>query len=96
LTKENEDQKTETPLSKSALKDLLFAEFSKKTTDELLELLPSYLHLAQNENAPDRDRWRIYNAYKKKYVEPGKATARELMIYTAARLEEQHREWTSK
>ena len=68
----------------------------EKTTDELLELLPSNLHLARNENAPDHDKWRIYNSATKKYIEPGKATARELMLYTAVRMGKITREWTGR
>ena len=63
------------------------------TTDELLENLPSNLHLARNDNAPVYDRWRIYNSHTKKYVEPGFPTARELMIYTLNVLEKKRREW---
>jgi len=64
------------------------------TTDELLELLPNNLHVARNDNAPEHDRWRIYNSATHQYVEPGFSTARELMIHTCRRLDEARRSWT--
>lgn len=63
------------------------------TTDELLEKLPNNLHLARNDNAPEHDRWRIYNWHTKKYVEPGAATAHQLLVETINRLEGQRRAW---
>lgn len=68
-------------------------KFDDMTTDELLEQLPNNLHIARNDNAPEHDRWRIYNTATEKYVEPGFPNARELMIYTCRRLEEQYRSW---
>lgn len=52
------------------------------TTDQLLEVLPHHLHVARNDNAESHDRWRIYNMSSGKYVEPGKAVVRELLIST--------------
>lgn len=52
------------------------------TTDQLLEVLPHHLHVARNDNAELHDRWRIYNMSSGKYVEPGKAVVRELLIST--------------
>lgn len=68
-------------------------KFEEMTTDELLEQLPNNLHVARNDNAPEYDRWRIYNSHTEKYVEPGFPTARELMIHTCRRLEEQYHFW---
>ena len=70
-------------------------KFDDMTTDELLEQLPNNLHVARNDNAPERDRWRIYNSHTQKYVEPGFQTARELMIHTCTRIEEERRSWTA-
>lgn len=64
------------------------------STDELLERLPNNLHLARNDNAPEHDRWRIYNSHTEKYVEPGFPNARDLMLYTIDRLDTQFRDWT--
>lgn len=57
------------------------------TTDELLDKLPCHLHLARNTNADPVDRWRLYNIASDQYVEPGKPTARELLIYVLNRLD---------
>lgn len=69
--------------------------FNDMTTDELLEELPNNLHLARNGNAREDDRWRIFNSHTGQYVEPGYATARELLVRTCNRLDEQFRSWTS-
>lgn len=56
-------------------------DLEKKTTDELLELLPSsHLHIAKNPLADVADKWRVFNVASQKYVEPGYPTARELLI----------------
>lgn len=63
------------------------------TTDELLDELPSNLHLARNENAPEHDRWRVYNMATGKYPAPGYATARECLIGTLTTIAEQRKAW---
>ena len=69
-------------------------KFVDMTTDQLAEKLPNNLHLARNDNAPEFDRWRVYNIATEKYAEPGAETVRDLLINTLTRLEEQHRAWT--
>ncbi len=69
-------------------------KFKDMTTNELLEHLPDNLHLARNGDAPEHDRWRIYNSHTKEYQEPGFPTARDLMVYTCLRLEAHLRSWT--
>jgi hypothetical protein len=64
------------------------------TTNELAEKLPNNLHLARNENAPEHDRWRVWNSHTEKYCEPGAATVRDLLIATLERLDKQYRAWT--
>ena len=69
--------------------------YNEMATDELLELMPDNLHLAKNSNAPEHDRWRVFNSHTKKYVEPGFSTAKELMIHALTRIDEQRKEWMS-
>lgn len=68
-------------------------EFEKMTLDDLLENLPNNLHIAKNDNAPEHDRWRIYNCFTQKYIEPGFSNVRDLLIYICKRLEEQRIDW---
>ncbi len=35
----------------------------------ILEKLPDNLHLARNSNAPENDRWRLYNSSNHRYLE---------------------------
>jgi len=72
------------------------ADFEQKSTDDLLELLPSNLHLARNENAAAHDRWRIYNAFTQKYTEPGADTARNILVFVLSKIESQMAEWTGR
>ena len=58
------------------------------TTDDLLEQLPDHLQLARNSNAPEHDRWRIWNRATGQVIAPGFATARDLLIATLKRLRE--------
>lgn len=67
--------------------------YEKMTTDALLERLPDNLHLARNSSAGSYDRWRIFNSFTGKYVEPGKPSARDLLIYTLDNLALQGRSW---
>lgn len=71
-------------------------QYEEMTTDALLEKLPNNLHLARNDNAPDHDRWRIYNSATQKYAEPGAPTAREMMIIAFKRLDDQVKKWTGR
>ena len=68
-------------------------QFDHLTTEELLERMPDNLHLAKNSNAPEHDKWRVFNSHTKKYVEPGFGTARDLMLHVLKRIEEQRKEW---
>lgn len=70
--------------------------YENMTTDDLLERLPNNLHLARNDNAPDHDRWRIYNSATQKYTEPGAPNAREVMIIAFNRLDAQIKKWTGR
>jgi len=65
------------------------------STDDLLERLPSNLHLARNANAPEHDRWRIYNSATAEYIAPGHSTARSAMIHLITRHEKERREWNT-
>ena len=69
--------------------------FENMPIEELLENLPNHLHLARNDNAPDHDRWRIYNSATKEYTEPGFPTVRDLLVYTYNRIEESRQQWLS-
>lgn len=71
----------------------MIVNFKEMTTDQLAEELPNNLHLARNDNAPDFDRWRIYNSHTEKYCDPGAPTVRDLLISTLTRLEETKRAW---
>ena len=69
---------------------------SELSTDELLEKLPDNLHLARNSNAPDHDKWRIFNSVTSKYIEPGFDNPKALLIHTIEKLEKQRRDWTGR
>ena len=58
----------------------LCSELDDYATDDLLERLPSHLHLARNGIAPEHDRWRLYNCASGEYIAPGYSTAREVLI----------------
>lgn len=62
-------------------------EYEDLTTDQLLEALPQHLHAARNDNAEPHDRWRIYNMASREYIEPGKASVRDLLITTLQRID---------
>ena len=62
-------------------------------TDELLELLPDNLHIARNSNAPNFDKYRLYNTTTKKYTKIGRESVRELLILTYDEIEKQRQEW---
>lgn len=68
-------------------------KYEKMDTDAILELLPSNLHLCRNENAPEHDRWRVFNSFTKKYISPGAPTARLLMVATMSKIDEQRAKW---
>jgi len=70
--------------------------FKTMTTDQLLEKMPDNLMLMKNENAPDNDRYRIYNAFTKNTVKPGFSTAKALLIHTLQKIEDQSKEWTGR
>ena len=71
-------------------------DFKTMTTDQLLEKLPDNLMLMKNENADDNDRWRIHNAFTKNSVKPGFPTAKDLLIHTLNKIEEQAKSWTGR
>lgn len=67
----------------------LEAEYEYLSTAELLEALPQHLHVARNDNAEHHDRWRIYNMASNKYIDPGQATVRSLLVSTLQRIDSQ-------
>lgn len=69
--------------------------YDDKTTDELLELIPNNLHLARNSDAPDRDRFRMFNSANGKYIEPGAKTGRRAIIKMLEKIDIQRKEWLS-
>jgi len=71
------------------------SELDDYSTDDLLERLPSNLHLARNDNAPEHDRWRMYNSATDEYIAPGHSTARAAMIHLITRQEKERREWVT-
>jgi hypothetical protein len=71
------------------------SELDDYSTDDLLERLPSNLHLARNENAPEHDRWRMYNSATDEYITPGHSTARAAMIHLITRQEKERRDWNT-
>ena len=73
-----------------------FSKYTEMSTDELLELLPSNLHLARNENAPAHDRWRVYNTVTEKHVAPGAVSCRDLLIATLATIDKKMADWTGR
>ena len=71
-------------------------QYDEMSTDELLELLPNNLHLARNDNAPEHDRFRVYNSAIGQYEEPGASSARDLLVSMLTRIDEQRREWLGR
>lgn len=72
-----------------------YSDLESRTTDALSELIPDNLHPARNSNAPERDRWRMYNTHTERYHEPGFATMHELLLHTARRQREERLAWVS-
>ena len=70
-------------------------EFKNLTTDELLDALPDNLMPMKNSNAPDFDRWRIYNYVTKKVVEGGHETAHKLLVNCLSEIEELRNKWVN-
>ena len=63
-------------------------KYEVMSTDELLEQLPANLHIARNENAPEHDRWRVYNSATSKYITPGYSTAHALLVGTLTNIDQ--------
>ena len=64
--------------------------------EDIFERLPNNLHLSRNSNAPEFDRWRLYNTANNKYLEKtGATTALECIQRYIAIEDKQRKEWVN-
>ena len=64
--------------------------------EELINHLPSHLHISRNEYAREDDRYRLYSTATEEYIEKfNGATVEEVMLKYIAWEEKSSREWNN-